>query len=75
VTWNLLITNGCGCLVGEYVKSLSDFGHLFGNSISPKGIAILAVELKGFFNSLTPKSCSGPDGGNKKLPLGRLFAS
>ena len=26
-------------------------------------------------NSLTPKSCSGPDGGNEKLPLGRLFAS
>jgi hypothetical protein len=50
MTWNLLITNGCGRPVREYVKSLLDFGHLFGNSISPKGITILAVELKGFFN-------------------------
>ncbi len=50
MTWNLLITNRCGLPVGEYVKSLLDFGHLFGNSISPKGIAILAVKLKGLFN-------------------------
>ncbi len=48
--WNLLIPNGCGLPVGEYVKSLSDFGHFFGNSISPKSIAILAVKCKGFFN-------------------------
>jgi hypothetical protein len=27
-----------------------DFSHLFGNSISPNGVAILAVKLKGFFN-------------------------
>ena len=52
MTWNLLITNRCGCPVKEYVKSLSDFGHLFGNSISSKGITILAVKLKGFFNGL-----------------------
>ncbi len=49
MTWNLLIANGCGLPIGEYAKSLSDFGHLFGNSISPKGIAILVVKLKGFF--------------------------
>jgi hypothetical protein len=49
MAWNLLVTNGCGLPVGEYVKSLSDFGHLLGNSIDPKGIAITAVKLKGFF--------------------------
>ncbi len=50
MTWNLLVTNGCSLPIGEYVKSLLDFGHLFGDSIGPKGIAILAVKLKGFFN-------------------------
>ncbi len=49
MTWNLLVTNGCGLPVGEYVKSLLDFGHLFGDSIS-KGIAITAVKIKGFFD-------------------------
>jgi hypothetical protein len=50
MTRNLLIPNECGCPVGEYIKSLSDFGHLLGNHISPKGIAILVVKLKGFFD-------------------------
>jgi hypothetical protein len=50
MAWNLLVTNGCGLPIREYVKSLSDFGHLFGDSIGPKGIAIMAVKLKGFFD-------------------------
>ncbi len=50
MTWSLLVTNGCGLPVREYVKSLLDFGHLFGDGIGPKGIAIMAVKLKGFFD-------------------------
>ena len=50
MAWNLLIPNRCGCLVEEYIKSLSDFGHLLGNHISPKSIAILAVKREGFFD-------------------------
>ncbi len=50
MTWNLLVTNGYGLPIGKYVKSLLDFGHLFGNNIGPKGVAITAVKLKGFFD-------------------------
>jgi hypothetical protein len=50
MAWNLLVANGGGLPVGEYVKSLLDFSHLLGNSVDPKGIAIMAVKLKGFFD-------------------------
>ncbi len=50
MAWNLLVANGGSLLVREYAKSLSDFGHLLGDSVGPKGIAITAVKLKGFFD-------------------------
>ncbi len=50
MAWNFLVANGGGLPVGEYVKSLLDFGHLLGDSVGPKGIAIMTVKLKGFFD-------------------------
>ncbi len=38
------------------------------NSVEP-------TDIDSVINSLTPKSCYGPVGGNEKLSLGRLFAS
>ena len=51
MAWNLLVAHRGGLPVGEYVKSLPDLGHLLGDSVSPKGVAITAVKLKGFFDS------------------------
>jgi hypothetical protein len=52
MTWDLLVTNKCRTAIRQNVEGNTHLPHLLSNSIRPEGIAILAVQGKGFLNSL-----------------------
>ncbi len=52
MTWDLLVTNRRRTAIRQNVEGNTHFPHLLSNSIRPEGIAILAVQGKGFLNSL-----------------------
>ena len=49
---DFLVSDRHGCPIGEDVESLSYFVHLLRNGVGPKCVAILAIKVNGFFNSL-----------------------
>jgi len=52
MTWDLLVTNRCRTAIRQNVEGNTHLPHLLSNSIRLEGIAILAVQGKGFLNSL-----------------------
>jgi hypothetical protein len=52
MTGYLLVTNWRRLPIKQYFEGNTNVLHLLGNSISPEGITILLVELKGFFDGL-----------------------
>ncbi len=52
MTWDLLVTNRRRTAIRQNVEGNTHLPHLLSNSIHPEGIAILAVQGKGFLNSL-----------------------
>ncbi len=52
MTGYLLVTNWCRLPIKQDFEGNRNVLHLFGNCISPEGITILLVKLKGFFDGL-----------------------
>ena len=52
MTWDLLVTNRHTTVIRQNVEGNTHLPHLLCNSIHPEGVAILAVQGKGFLNSL-----------------------
>ncbi len=52
MTWDLLVTNRHRITIRQNVEGNTHFPHLLSNSVHLEGIAILAVQGKGFLNSL-----------------------
>ncbi len=53
MTRDLLVSNRCRMAIRKNVEGNVYLLHLFYNSIHPEGVAILAVQGKGFLNSLS----------------------
>jgi hypothetical protein len=52
MTWDLLVTNRCRTAIRQNVQGNTHLPHLLRDSVRPEGIASLAVQGKGFLNSL-----------------------
>ncbi len=52
MTWDLLVTNGHRTAIRQNVEGNAHLPHLLCNSVRLEGDAILAVQGKGFLNSL-----------------------
>ncbi len=52
MTWDLLVTNRHRTTNRQNIEGNTHLPHLLSNSVRPEGIAILAVQGKGFLNSL-----------------------
>jgi hypothetical protein len=52
MTGYLLVTNWCRLPIKQDFEGDTNVLHLLGNGISPEGITILLVKLKGFFDGL-----------------------
>jgi hypothetical protein len=52
MTWDLLVFNRRRMAIRQNVEGNAYLPHLLCNSIRPEGVAILAVQGKGFLNSL-----------------------
>ncbi len=52
MTWDLLVTNRRRTAIRPNVEGNTHLPHLLSNSVHPEGIVILAVQGKGFLNSL-----------------------
>ncbi len=52
MTWDLLVTNRRRTAIRQNVEGNMHLPHLLCNSVCLEGIAILAVQGKGFLNSL-----------------------
>jgi hypothetical protein len=52
MTWDLLVTNRHRTAIRQNVEGNTHLSHLLHDSVPLEGIAILAVQGKGFLNSL-----------------------
>ncbi len=52
MTRDLLVTNGCSTAIRQNVEGNAHLPHLLCGSVRPEGVVILAVQGKGFLNSL-----------------------
>ncbi len=52
MTWDLLVTNRRRTTIRQNVEDNMHLPHLLHDSVRPEGIAILAVQGKGFLNRL-----------------------
>ncbi len=52
MTWDLLVPYRCRTAIRQNVEGNMHLPHLLCDSVCPEDIAILAVQGKGFFNSL-----------------------
>ncbi len=50
--WDLLVTNRHRTAIRQNVEGNTHLPHLLCDSVCPEGVAILAVQGKGFLNSL-----------------------
>ncbi len=52
MTWDLLVTDRCRTAIRQNVEGNTYLPHLLCDSICPEGVCILAVQGKGFIDSL-----------------------